>query len=734
MKKYIKTIIFAAIIILILVLNHYFGWSDYLSDTDNLMFLKKTVEENFLWALCIYIVLTIIGCVVLALPGITFAVAAGILFGPFMGIFACLIATTLGAMLAFLVGRFFLKESVKPMLEKNKLLKRLLFSEDGKSDMIVLMITRMVPLFPYNLQNFAYGITDIGFWKYSIFTFIFMLPGVSFFTIGSAGLTAEGDKWKYFLTAGVLAALVTAAGILIQRKFLGNVKEDAIILFTRVPIPGQTKTRLMPFLTGEDCAALHSEFIRNASLACQGVDADLLVYYTQEYTDKADSLKKLVKGARGFYPQKGEGLGERMSQAFNEVFGLGYERVLLVGTDIPQITADIFRQSFQDLQGCDAVINPTEDGGYYLIGLKSARNDIWDVPHYGTNTVFEDTLSKLFEAELRVSTGQMLRDIDTKEDLMAWYGADRCIHCGACTKSCNFLEKYGINLTGFARRPELAYSCFLCGRCKAVCPKDIDGARIAVLMRQMRSDRASYKGLLWEKSPYKFANYRKGRKKSVLFPGCNFTAFYPKTTGYLEHLMSRYDIGTIYDCCGKPVYELGLKGASNQNLDRINSRLKKQGVEEFIVLCPNCYHFLKDRLEIPMVTIYQKLKELGEGQMVKKDRIPIYYPCPDREKKEMFQEVFQYLAGEVTEPFGKVQCCGLGGCAGVKEPELSKGMAESAMKYNDELYTYCASCISNFRRKGMEGAYHILPLILGVEEKVPLGIQPFMNRARRKLL
>ena len=225
-KKYIKMITFVAIILMILVLNHFFGWSEYLSDMDNLMFLKKTVEDHFLWALCIYIVLTIIGCVVLALPGITFAMAAGILFGPFMGIFACLIATTLGAMLAFLVGRFFLKESVKPMLEKNRLLKRLLFSEDGKSDMIVLMITRMVPLFPYNLQNFAYGITDIGFWKYSVFTFIFMLPGVSFFTIGSAGITAEEDKWKYFLTAGILAALVTSAGLLIRKKFLGNVKEE----------------------------------------------------------------------------------------------------------------------------------------------------------------------------------------------------------------------------------------------------------------------------------------------------------------------------------------------------------------------------------------------------------------------------------------------------------------------------------------------------------------------------
>ena len=54
----------------------------------------------------------------------------------------------------------------------------------------------------------------------------------------------------------------------------------AIILFTRVPVPGQTKTRLMPFLSGEDCAALHSEFIRRAFQACQGCTADILVYYT----------------------------------------------------------------------------------------------------------------------------------------------------------------------------------------------------------------------------------------------------------------------------------------------------------------------------------------------------------------------------------------------------------------------------------------------------------------------
>lgn len=225
-KKWLKPLIFIGVILLILILNKRFGWSEYLSDVENLMFLKKMVSDNRMLALVIYIILTIIGCVVLALPGITFAVISGMMFGPILGIFACLLATTLGAMLAFLVSRYFLKDSIKPSLEKNKLLKSLLFSEDGKKDMLILMITRMVPLFPYNLQNFAYGITDIGFWKYSIFTFIFMFPGVSFFTIGAAGLTAENDKWKYFLIAGILAVAVTAAGIFIQKKFLGKEMQE----------------------------------------------------------------------------------------------------------------------------------------------------------------------------------------------------------------------------------------------------------------------------------------------------------------------------------------------------------------------------------------------------------------------------------------------------------------------------------------------------------------------------
>lgn len=224
MKKnnIIKISIFIFIVISVILLNNHYGWSSYIRDTKNLEFVKEMMKDNLLLTISIYVILTIIGCVVLAVPGVTFAVFAGILFGPILGTFACLIATTLGASMAFIVGRFFLKDMIKPMLEKNKILKKLLFNDNEKSDLVILMITRMVPIFPYNLQNFAYGITDISFWKYTIYTFVFMFPGVAFFTIGSAGLTAGEDKWKYFLVAGVLAVLVTLSGMFIQRKYLGS--------------------------------------------------------------------------------------------------------------------------------------------------------------------------------------------------------------------------------------------------------------------------------------------------------------------------------------------------------------------------------------------------------------------------------------------------------------------------------------------------------------------------------
>jgi uncharacterized membrane protein YdjX (TVP38/TMEM64 family) len=84
------------------------------------------------------------------------------------------------------------------------------------------MITRLIPLFPYNLQNFAYGITDISFWRYTAYTFLFMLPGVSVATIGAAGLTSETHRVIYLSAAGILCAAVIIAALILKRKFIDS--------------------------------------------------------------------------------------------------------------------------------------------------------------------------------------------------------------------------------------------------------------------------------------------------------------------------------------------------------------------------------------------------------------------------------------------------------------------------------------------------------------------------------
>jgi uncharacterized membrane protein YdjX (TVP38/TMEM64 family) len=215
-----KLWIFIGLIIVILVLNHVFGWSEWLGDSRNLEFLRTMVKENLVLAMLIYTAITIVSCVVLAVPGVTFAIIAGVVFGPVLGTICCSLATTLGAMIAFLVGRFFLKDSIKPLASKNRYLKKWLFDETGRNELFVLMITRLVPVFPYNLQNFAYGVTDIPFATYSLGSLIFMLPGTAMYTIGFAGIADREHRWLYIGIALALAVIVFGTAAWLRRKYI----------------------------------------------------------------------------------------------------------------------------------------------------------------------------------------------------------------------------------------------------------------------------------------------------------------------------------------------------------------------------------------------------------------------------------------------------------------------------------------------------------------------------------
>ena len=221
-KRNYKLLVFLALVVLIVILNWIFGWSDMIANGQFLDWLSSMLKDHPIETGLIYVVLSIIGCVVLALPGVIFAIAAGTLFGAVTGTFLCWLAVTLGAMVSFLVGRYFLKDSLKPKLAQNKQLNNLFFEGAHKSDIYLLAITRLIPIFPYNLQNFAYGITDISFFSYSLYSAIFMIPGTAVYTVASAGITNADNRVIYFVFAGVLLVVTLLVAYFLKKK--ANIK------------------------------------------------------------------------------------------------------------------------------------------------------------------------------------------------------------------------------------------------------------------------------------------------------------------------------------------------------------------------------------------------------------------------------------------------------------------------------------------------------------------------------
>ena len=307
-RKNSKLLIFILIIVAIIVLNHIFGWSRYLSDSDNLRFLSDMISEHFMTAALIYIVLTIVACVVLALPGVTFAIIAGVVFGPWWGTLLCLIATTLGAIIAFIVGRFFLKDSIKPLVARNRLLKKILFDDAGRSDIVLLAITRLVPLFPYNIQNFAYGITDISLAHYSLYTFIFMIPGVALYTIGTAGFTSSGNRALYFGIAGLLLVMVMVLGWYIKKKYLaGDLAEPSVDISEYVKnsdyrnalgLPAAVKEKYQLLAQGEYNVNFLFERPSDKRMLVLRVNCGSQMHLDHQIEYEANALRQIVSSGR----------------------------------------------------------------------------------------------------------------------------------------------------------------------------------------------------------------------------------------------------------------------------------------------------------------------------------------------------------------------------------------------------------------------------------------------------
>lgn len=195
-------------------------------------------------------------------------------------------------------------------------------------------------------------------------------------------------------------------------------KGRQILLFGRYPVPGRTKTRLIPLL-GPLGAAEFQRRMTEKSL--DTLTDSRIAPVTFCYADgRPGQMRRWLKGRPiKCIPQVRGDLGMRMQAAIQSALSLGRGPVLLLGTDIPELTVHHLEQAFDALADHDLVLGPSPDGGYYLVGCRQPVDIFRRIP-WGTSRVLAATLDHAGRQGLKVKQLEPLNDIDTPEDLVAW--------------------------------------------------------------------------------------------------------------------------------------------------------------------------------------------------------------------------------------------------------------------------------------------------------------------------
>ncbi len=195
--------------------------------------------------------------------------------------------------------------------------------------------------------------------------------------------------------------------------------KTSIIIFLRYPKKGKVKTRLASTIGNTKATKIYKIIAENTVDEIKRIqNCNKYIFYSVE--DEKDLIKQWL-GKRFFYShQEGTDLGERMKNAFAKVFGHGAEKVIIVGTDIPELNSAIINKTIIDLEKFDTVIGPSDDGGYYLLGIKKINNKLFENIEYSTDKVFNETINKIAKSAMSYELLKNLDDIDTEEDLFNW--------------------------------------------------------------------------------------------------------------------------------------------------------------------------------------------------------------------------------------------------------------------------------------------------------------------------
>ena len=192
--------------------------------------------------------------------------------------------------------------------------------------------------------------------------------------------------------------------------------KKAIIIFVRNPELGKVKTRLAKEIGDEETLKVYQDLLQHThDITCR-LDCNRFVYYA-DYVTENDlwNNKMFVKKL-----QAGDQLGKRMELAFFELFEQDYSKVVIIGSDCPELTTSFIKEAFEKLDNNDVVIGPSSDGGYYLLGLKKLIPELFNDKQWSTGSVLSDTILDTVRLRKECSFLPELSDIDTAEDLFRY--------------------------------------------------------------------------------------------------------------------------------------------------------------------------------------------------------------------------------------------------------------------------------------------------------------------------
>jgi rSAM/selenodomain-associated transferase 2/rSAM/selenodomain-associated transferase 1 len=195
------------------------------------------------------------------------------------------------------------------------------------------------------------------------------------------------------------------------------IEKRCVVLFTKYPEKGTVKSRLSRYYGEDFVVDLYRNFITDTlDTLSEGHYSYRVAFYPGD--KKSEMIDEF--GSKHLYmPQTGPDLGERMKNAMVDLFSDGFRSILVIGSDIPDLPNHILESAFRALENHDAVIGPSVDGGYYLIGMQESKflPDVFDGLMWGTNTVFQETMKKFIKKRCSPHILPMWRDVDRPVDV-----------------------------------------------------------------------------------------------------------------------------------------------------------------------------------------------------------------------------------------------------------------------------------------------------------------------------